>query len=92
MRTTDVTLVAAHDKAWKALKAHPLYVEIDKLFAQLGDLETWHPTSQTLAEHTARYEAGKPQEIRAKIQSLQAELFKAPENITWWNLYRRMYP
>jgi hypothetical protein len=91
MRTTDVILVEAHDKAWKAMKDLPLSQEIEALFERLTDLQTWNPSCQTLAEHDARYEAGKPREIRARIQTLQSELYKTPENNLWFDLYQKLY-
>jgi hypothetical protein len=90
-RTTDAELLQKHDEAWKALKAHPLDIEIEKLFARISELETWDPKCQTLAEHEARYEAGKPREIRMRINTLQTELFKTAESIRWFEIYQKLY-
>jgi len=90
-RTTDPALLAAHDEAWKAYKALPASIRVEELHAKLLDLSTWHPGTQTLAEHTARYDAGKPQELWAEINRLNAELYKTPENKRWFELYESLY-
>lgn len=90
-RTTDPAKLAEHDEAWRALKALPLDAEIETLFARLSDLQTWNPSCATLAEHTARYEAGQPHAIWARIKTLQAELYKTPENLRWFAAYQSLY-
>lgn len=90
-RSTDPKLVAEHDAAWKALKDHPLDMEIEKLFERLRDLQTWDPCCQTLAEHQARYEAGKPAELWAEIQRLRFELHNTPEMQRWFKSYQKLY-
>jgi len=89
-RTPNPELVKAHDEAWRALKALPGSQEIEKLFDILGELQLWH-SNETLAQHTARYEAGKPEEIWKKINELRAEQYKTPESIRWFELYQKLH-
>jgi hypothetical protein len=91
-RSTDPKLLKAHDDAWKALKAHPIDQEIEGLFAVLNELQTWHLDREDFAQHMARYEAGKPQEIFARIKALQVELWKTAESILWFELYAQVNP
>lgn len=90
-RSTDSKKLTEHDEAWKALKAHPLDIEIEKHFATLAELQLWKPSEETIEQHMARYDAGKPQEIWATIKQLQAELHKTLESIRWFKSYRALY-